>query len=123
MNVFKRVSLSLKRSSKKVLILIFLTALIGATLSGAISVHTAVQNIDENVRRGIPPILTLSSLPSMRIPSSQENFEGRQNFLDGVAYPISQLLNVVHFEYSLLVNLHGYLQRYEGEFSQANPAM
>jgi len=124
MKPFKRAVLSVKKSGAKFLTLTLLTTLLGATLSGAISVHTAVRNIEENIRRGIPPILTLSMSPSLLMtPTSMSSFEARQQFLETVVYPISQLPYVEHWEYSLLVNLHGYLQRYEGEFSQANPAM
>ncbi|MCL2559423.1 MAG: FtsX-like permease family protein [Turicibacter sp.] len=58
MNFFKRATTSILRRPGKSVILLLLIFILGTVISGALAVEGAVSNTEENLRRGMRPIVT-----------------------------------------------------------------
>ncbi|MCL2403654.1 MAG: ABC transporter permease [Coriobacteriia bacterium] len=59
MNVISRAITGMTKNPLKTLLLLFIVFILGAVISGAISVQQAVQNTDTNLRRELSPIVTV----------------------------------------------------------------
>ena len=59
MNFFKRATTSIIRRPGKTIILLLLVFILGSVIAGAISVEGAISNTDANLRRNMPPLLTI----------------------------------------------------------------
>ena len=59
MNFFKRATTSILRRSGKTIILLLLVFILGTVIAGAISVRGAINNTDANLRRRMPPIVSI----------------------------------------------------------------
>ena len=59
MNFFKRATTSILRRPGKTIILLLLVFILGTVIAGAISVEGAISNTDANLRRQMPPIVSI----------------------------------------------------------------
>ena len=60
MNILKRATTSILRRLGKTIILLLLVFILGTVIAGAISVRGAINITEENLRAGIPPIVSIS---------------------------------------------------------------
>ena len=61
MGLFSRVLASLTRNFGKTILLLLIIFILGCIISGAISVNQAIQNTDTNIRRVLPPVVSIET--------------------------------------------------------------
>jgi len=104
MNVFQRIWISLKRKFGTIFLLFLLTFILGSVVVGTILVSQAVLNVEESLRRNLPPVATLE----LHLPydfwdgfewDSNESFELDHVTLD-LIYEIADLPYVAEMDHS-----------------------
>ena len=113
MKLSKRAVIRLRRKKIQTLAFLAIIITIGSIVSGAISVTLAVRNTSENVRRNVPPIITVENLWTIFFDLELDE---RSNFFRDVLHEAGNLPHVEIFEYSIVLQLQSlYLRQYDTE--------
>ena len=59
MDIVTRAFMSISRNHNKALLLLIIIFILGIVVSGAISVQQAIENVDSNLRRALPPVVSV----------------------------------------------------------------
>jgi len=104
MNFLKRAQASVKRKPGKSFILLALVFILGAVIAGAVSIQQAVHNTERNLRRALPPVVTISQTNDWNLIdelTSQGYTWEELMMTPAMMEQISQLPQVVDFDYNL----------------------
>lgn len=113
MTFFKRIIISITRNKGKSITLFLLIFLISTAISSGISVAIAAGNVEANLRRNMPTILTLSYQPA---DAAFEDFDRRDTFIREVVEPLGQLPYVHIFDYNITQSVNSrYIRLYMTE--------
>jgi len=120
MGVFRRSFISIQKNLGKTILLLMLIFVLCSAISAAISIHIGIANVETNLRRKMPTIVTLDYLPEHALDTwtlHEWDFEDRFNFTREIILPIGSLSHVAFFEYSQTVYVHSlHIRQYMSEF-------
>ena len=121
MNFINRALASIKRKPGKSLILLVLVFILGAVIAGAVSISQAVVNTESNLRRSLPPVVTvMESWEEGELIFHQTGEWPEYRLTPEMMRELSNLPQVQNFDYSLsfnLLNIRGFVQ-YEPDTDQ-----
>ena len=112
MKFYKRALASVARKLGKSLILLLLVFLLGTVIAGAVSISQAVVNTEANLRRSLPPVVTISEDFQLTDAYWQEHGQAPEGLNPAMFRQISQLPYIQTFDYSLRadwVEVEGFL--------------
>lgn len=108
MNFLKRAQASVKRKPGKSIILLALVFILGAVIAGAVSIQQAVHNTEANLRRALPPVVTISQDTNWELQEQlmNEGYAWQELMLTpDMMQQISKLPQVVDFDYNLTAGI------------------
>jgi len=102
MNFLKRATTSIKRRPGKSLILLLLVLILGTVISGAIAVEGAIGRTDENLRRGMRPIVSFDLDEAALMREMEASGEERFDLMTiEMVRALGTLPYVEYYDYSL----------------------
>ena len=107
LNFLKRAITSIFRNPGKAIILLLLIFILGVALSGALSVVNAVHSTNQNIRRNMRPIVTISYDEDAALTEADEQAQSVPISIDLIRQ-IGDLEYVRHFDYSLATSLDSF---------------
>ena len=136
MNLFKRATTSILRRLSKTIILLLLVFILGTVIAGAISARSAINNIDANLRRRMPPIVSIvfddmawsESIDWDEIDSEDDLTTGSWITLESLTlahiHDVGALPYVAFYDYIISSTLRSFeLQHYTGAMSDYEDEM